>query len=121
MNNENSYRKERVRRDTEEDPKNYNTTKSQDADIASKVSTNPDSSDLASSDVTSSSLPGSATSHKTQTIVTKTLDIPKMNKTAERFDTDLSWDHVDKADTVINKTFEAHNTSIGNVRLMKYN
>ena len=98
-----------------------NTTKSQDADIASKVSTNPDSSDLGSSDVTSSSLPGSATSHKTQTVVTKTLDIPKMNKTAERFDTDLSWDHVDKADTVINKTFEAHNTSIGNVRLMKYN
>ena len=44
-----------------------------------------------------------------------------MNKTAEKFDTDLSWDHVDKADTVINKTFEAHNTSIGNVRLMKYN
>jgi len=109
------HRKERVRRDTEEDPKNYNTTKSQDADIASKVSTNPDSSDLGSSDVTSSSLPGSATSHKTQTVVTKTLDIPKMNKTAEKFDTDLSWDHVDKADTVINKTFEAHNTSIGNI------
>ena len=38
----------RVKRDTEEDPKSYNTTKSQDADVESKVSTNPDASDSGS-------------------------------------------------------------------------
>ena len=112
-------RKERVRRDTSEVTKSDNTTKSQDAVDASKVSIHHDEAQSGSSDITSPDLPGTATSHKKQIVETKTLDVSKMNKTAERFDTDLSWDNVDKADTVINKTFEAHNTSIGKVCFME--
>ena len=39
-----------------------------------------------------------------------------MNKTEKVFDSDLSWENVDKADTVINKTFEDHNIRNGTVR-----
>jgi len=108
------HRKERVRRDASEDEnKSDNVTKSKDANEASKVSAKPDTS--GASDVASPDLSGTATSHKTQIIETKPLEVPKMNKTEKVFDSDLSWENVDKADTVINKTFEDHNIRNGTI------
>ena len=93
------YRKLRIRRDAAEE-NSPSETKSQESNGVSKPFTNSGASVSSLAKTVSSETTGTATSHKSQIIETRTLST-NLNET------DL-WDTVDRPDTVINKTFEDH-------------